>query len=233
MLISKRIGNWKFGILIKPFVVRVIDVYGVTTDVFSGKGEHVIFWDFISPIDVNEVIAALRQIQKQFRLGDILLFQSGYRESYRAVCLDVVKLREMVTIVRMTPFIDIAFLKWTILRRAGTIRISPKMDEKIRLIGVLRSKYRNTISLGHYKLFSSLYGYETGIPHNDIGKIRIVRYETMNLPIIQRHQLQGKPLTQRKMRLIDRIRISRFLARGVNYKKAVRVLRELLYGQNS
>jgi hypothetical protein len=185
MKFSTRIGNWRIGLILKPFFFRTLFVNGFTSDVFSGKGEHIVLWDFDVGISDWRVFKALQFIKKRKELGRIYVFQSGKRESYRAICLDKLPLKEMVRAVSETPLVDIAFLKWTMIRRSSTIRYSPKYNEKIRYIGRLGGESTREKSLSHAKILNALYGIP--IPENcDKGfGIRLVHYETIDRTIDQ------------------------------------------------
>jgi hypothetical protein len=185
MKLSSRIGNWRIGLILKPFFFRTLFVNGFTSDVFTGKGEHILLWDFDVGVTLRQTFDALRFIKKRKRLGTIHIFQSGNRESYRAICLDKLPLKEMVRTIAETPLVDIAFLKWTMIRRSSTIRYSPKYNEKIKYVGRLNGESARKKSLSHAKVLNALYGIP--IPENcDQGfGIRLVHYETIDRTVEQ------------------------------------------------
>ena len=182
------INTRKHVYMLASFDAPVTEVEGFTSDVYSGKGEHVIFWDFEAGINKEKAIHALSDIQWKKRLGDIHIFQSGDRESYRAICCEVVPLKDMVTVIRLTEFMDIAFIKWTMIRRAATIRLSPKQGEPIKYVCTLAGYFNKTYSLGHSKILNSLYDIPMPERLNDVNKIKWVRYETTNLAPTLEHQ---------------------------------------------
>ena len=180
MKLTSRIGNWRLGFIFKPFFFRTEFVYGMTSDVFTGHGEHVLFWDFDANTKYVDVVKALKFIKHKKGLGCIYIFQSGRRESYRAICLDRVPLKFMVQTVCETPHVDIAFLKWTMIRRSATIRITPKGPEPILFLGTIEPDNDNEKSLSHASVLKGLYGIP--VPdHCDKGfRIRMVHYETID-----------------------------------------------------
>jgi hypothetical protein len=185
MKLTRRIGNWRIGVIIKPFFFRTLYVNGITSDVGFDEGKHVIFWDFTAEATLEQIKHELMRIRKKFNLGKIYLFKSGNRSSYRAICLDKVDLKTMVNIICRTDHTDIAFLKWTMIRRSATIRVSPKYSEPIWFIGAIGKENGNEKSYSHAKILNMLYGIP--IPENcDKGKkIRWVCYETIDRTIEQ------------------------------------------------
>ena len=185
MKFSTRVGNWRIGLILKPFFFRTLFVNGFTSDVFSGKGEHILLWDFDVGIPLSGVFEALRFIKKCKKLGQIYVFQSGNRISYRAICLDKLSLREMVRTIAETQFVDIAFLKWTMIRRSATIRYSPKYNEKIKYVGRLNGESTREKSLSHAKILNALYGIPISENCDQGFGIRLVHYETIDRTIEQ------------------------------------------------
>jgi len=182
---STRVGNWRIGLILKPFFFRTLYVNGFTSDVFSGKGEHILFWDFDAGVTLREVMKSLVFIKKRKRLGIIHVFQSGTRQSYRAICLDKLPLKEMVRTIAETPLVDIAFTKWTMIRRSATIRYSPKYNEKIRYVGRILGESKRVKSLTHARILKNFFNIP--IPENCDGGfgIRLVHYETIDRTIKQ------------------------------------------------
>ena len=180
MKVTRRIGNWRIGVIVKPFFFRTLYVNGITSDVGFTEGKHILFWDFCAEATLEQIKKELNRIRIKFSLGKIYLFQSGIRSSYRAICLDKVDLRKMVNIICRTDLTDIAFLKWTMIRRSATIRVTPKYQEEIRFLGTLGHENGNEKSLSHAVVLKSLYGIP--VPdHCDKGnKIRWVHYETID-----------------------------------------------------
>jgi len=183
MKFSTRIGNWRIGLILKPFFFRTLYVNGFTSDVFTGKGEHIVFWDFDAGVTLGQAMKSLAFIKKRKKLGLIHIFQSGKRDSYRAICLDKLPLKEMVRTIAETPLVDIAFTKWTMIRRSATIRYSPKYNEKIRYIGRLLGESKTEKSLTHARILKKLF--DIPIPKNCDGGfgIRLVHYETIDRTI--------------------------------------------------
>jgi hypothetical protein len=180
MKLTGRIGNWRLGFIFKPFFFRTEFVYGMTSDVFTGRGEHVLFWDFDVGTRYDDVVKALRFIKRRKGLGRIYLFQSGNRASYRAICLDKMPLKTMVQTIAETPHTDIAFLKWTMIRRSATIRITPKGPEPILFLGTVEPDNDKVKSRSHANVLKGLYGIPTP-DHCDEGfRIRMVHYETID-----------------------------------------------------
>jgi len=180
MKLTRRIGNWRIGVIVKPFFFRTLFTDGITSDVGFTEGKHCIFWDFCAEATLREIKQELKRIKTKYGLGKIYLFQSGTRSSFRAICLDKVDLRQMVNIICRTDHTDIAFLKWTMIRRSATIRVTPKYSEEIRFLGTVGKENGNEKSLSHAVVLKSLYGIP--VPDNcDRGnKIRWVHYETID-----------------------------------------------------
>jgi len=185
MKFSTRIGNWRIGLILKPFFFRTLFVNGFTSDVFTGKGEHIILWDFDAGVTLGQSMKSLAFIKKRKKLGQIHVFQSGNRESYRAICLDKLPLKEMVRTIAETPLVDIAFLKWTMIRRSATIRYSPKYNEKIKYVGRLSGESTREKSLTHAGVLKALYGIPIPEFCDKGARIRLVHYETIDRTIEQ------------------------------------------------
>ena len=189
MKFTRRIGNWRIGVIFHTVLWKTTFCGGMTSDVYSDKGEHVIFWDFERNPELPEILTALHKIQKQFKLGDIHIFKSGERKSFRAICLSKRPLKEMVTILRMTPFIDLAFLKWTMIRCAATIRITPKQGEEIKYLGKIGSETKDQKSFAHSKVLKHFYGVPIDPSHDQHTTVRFVKYETRAMLKDMKHQV--------------------------------------------
>jgi hypothetical protein len=178
-----RLGKYKIGFIFEPIFIKTFFVYGMTSDVFlPGKklGMHVTFWDFTEK-DLQKIKESLKFIRRRKNLGVIYLFQSGSRKSYRAICLDKLPLAEMVRVICETPGVDLAFIKWTMLRRRATIRITPKKEEEIRFIGALGyDSGKREKSLAHALVLENLFGIPAQGNLDKSEKVRYVHYETVD-----------------------------------------------------
>jgi hypothetical protein len=184
MKLTTRIGNWRLGLIVKPFFFKTMYVSGVTSDVYHERqGLHVLFWDFEEK-NYRKIYNELKRVQRKYHLGDIHIYQSGKRPSYRAVCMDIVPLKKMATAIIATRGVDIAFIKWTLIRRAATIRITPKHNEPIVLKQTIKSKHRNLSSLSHSLLFNKLFGQPLPNRLDTGSKLKMVEYETIEKEVI-------------------------------------------------
>lgn len=188
MKINFHINTIKHTFIISLFRARVTEVAGFTSDVLSWQGEHVIFWDFEEGYDILEILQSLTKIQRKKSLGDIHVFQSGNRLSYRAICCQIVKLKEMVEALRLTECIDIAFLKWTMIRRAATIRLTPKLNEPINYVGTIYGYEHKVYSRAHSEVLNKAWHIPLPEKMNDVKKFKWVQYETTNLAPTLEHQ---------------------------------------------
>jgi len=188
MKINFHINTIKHTFIISLFRAHVTEVAGFTSDVLSWKGEHVIFWDFEAGRTEREVTLALRDIQGREKLGDIHVFKSGSRDSFRAICSQIVTLKDMVNAIRLTEYIDIAFLKWTMIRRAATIRLTPKQGEPIKYILTLSGYRGKTYSRAHSEVLNKIWHIPLPENMNDVKKFKWVQYETTNLAPTLEHQ---------------------------------------------
>jgi hypothetical protein len=188
MKINFHINTIKHTFIISLFRARVTEVAGFTSDVLSWQGEHVIFWDFEEGVKLESVIEFLRNIQLSSKLGDVHVFKSGNRDSYRAIDCEIVKLKDMVNVIRRTEGLDIAFLKWTMIRRAATIRLTPKLNEPIFYVLTLDGYYGKTYSRAHSEVLNKIWKIPLPDKMNDVKKFKWVQYETTNLAPTLEHQ---------------------------------------------
>lgn len=114
---------------------------GVTSRV--GKNEHLIFWD-LEKCSLNEAIKKLKQIQYDFRLGNIFI-TSDAEGSYRAWCFSRRTWLEYLHILIHTfPILDYGFWVWTVRRGASTLRISNKKGRPPQKVVSLLKGYEET-----------------------------------------------------------------------------------------
>jgi len=171
--LSHRFGCFRIGI----YFAKTEYYVGVTSRCEDKK--HVIFWDFESGKPLLAVINALRDVQKRFGLGDIFVFGSGDRNSFRAVCFEKMDWKKAIRIVCMTDHVDFAFIRFSLQRYSFTLRLSPKTikgePEEIKFICKIPSLDLNQreISWEHVKVFGLTDRVTT-------GKVRMVIYEGVN-----------------------------------------------------
>lgn len=113
------------------------------------------------------------------KLGTIHIFKSGNRQSYRAVSATKTPLKHMVTVLRFTPLLDLAFLKWTMIRRCATIRVSPKQSENIHHVETLTSRMPYCYSLPHSIILNKLWDIPIPKKNDGLSQITWVNYETV------------------------------------------------------
>lgn len=131
----KRINKGRFLISIRLGILRFVWQLALVQDtlgIASGqpfKSPQVLFWDFIK-VEYKELCNSLMLIQDKFMIGDIYLFQSGNRQSYRAICIDLVELHYAQRIIAQTDYVDLEFLKFFLQYGYKTIRILEKSRDK-------------------------------------------------------------------------------------------------------
>jgi len=177
-----KIFNYTLGF----YYIKTITMEGFTSK--CEDGSSVLFWDFIEA-KKEEIINALLEIQLKYSLGNIYIFQSGVRDSFRGICLDKFKMfKDAIEIVRRTDYLDVAFLKWSLIRYKFTLRLSPKGKEKSHLIGILKNTSNRETSEAHYKILLRLFPEIAKIKNNnfDISDIiEYVKFDTANIPKIK------------------------------------------------
>jgi len=164
------------------YCVKTIQVDGMTSRCVDRK--NIIFWDF-EDTELDNVVKALEKVAKEYNLNKIHIFQSGKRNSYRAICTEKFKFfKEVIRIVMNTAYTDVAFVKWSLIRFKFTIRISPKEKEEIYYIRTIENPegYNRENSLAHSLILNRLY--KVPMPHytDNLKKFTHVKYDTANIP---------------------------------------------------
>ena len=89
---------------------------------------------------LEEAERSLAFVQSEYDLGDIYVF-SDKVGSYRAVCLTCVSLRDLLSILLDTRYLDWVFFDWAVRRKKATIRTGPKVGRPpSRMVSVLRAR---------------------------------------------------------------------------------------------
>jgi len=132
---AKKINRGRFIITLRLGIIRFVFQLALVQDtlgIASGepfKSPQVLFWDFINtPKYLIE--RSLRHIQFKFNLGNIYLFQSGNRNSFRAICIDLIPLEQAQTIIMQTNYVDKEFVKYFLTYGYKTIRVIEKSRDK-------------------------------------------------------------------------------------------------------
>jgi len=116
---------------------------GITSKVVTEPEEkhlHYVFFDLEGrTLTLAEVVQKLRKIQRDFKLGDISIFNDA-KGSYRAFCWSK---RPWITylhiLIHSFPQLDYGFWVWTVRRGSATLRVSNKVGRSPqKLVKVLR-----------------------------------------------------------------------------------------------
>jgi len=126
------------------------------------KHLHNIFWD-LEVCTLEEAIQTLQEVQKEFKLGDIII-TSDYKKSYRAWCFSVRKWLEYLHILLHTKHIDYGFWIWTIRRGEATLRNTDKKKRQMQNIVAILEGYEKTQLPKKFKVIN----YDTGIQKKGI-----------------------------------------------------------------
>ena len=120
---------------------------GFTSKVLDEPAEkhlHYIFFD-LENCTQDQAIRVLRQVQSEFKLGDIRVF-SDAEGSYRAWCFSKRPFIEYVHILIHTfPYLDFGFFIWTVRRTEATLRISNKVGRQPQKLIAFMKGYEPTV----------------------------------------------------------------------------------------
>jgi hypothetical protein len=137
---------------------RVQIVKGVTSCINEKKQVHRILWD-LDDCTQNEAFNSLRKIQRQYKLGDIIIISDKDR-SYGAICNNEVTFKELLHILIDTDLIDPLYVRYAFQRHEAILRISDKVGRPIHRerIGTLFNKTNRKVNETDYEVVD----YETG-----------------------------------------------------------------------
>ena len=115
-------------------------IMGITSKIKGSFDSHHVFWD-MEGCSLEECIAELERIKKEYNLRKNIYIMSDKEGSYRAFCLEPKSLREMTRIVVSTDYVDWLFIRYTIGRGKATLRLSGKEGrERNRIVHVIRAE---------------------------------------------------------------------------------------------
>ena len=144
MIIKVTLGRWRFTFSMAP-ITKVMGVDSTLTD-----GNHILMWDFDTDT-LAAIEGTLRSLQKQYRLPDIRISQTGKEHGYHAVCMARKTWRDCVEILAATPLLDWNFFKYGIYRGHFTLRVGPKLFRKIKFLKTLKSEEPDESTLEELK----------------------------------------------------------------------------------
>ncbi len=154
-LIRLSLGSRILAIKVNIWNQELHNHYGITNETSDGK--YIPFWDFVEDIPIEYIYKALRSIQMKHLLGDIYVLQTYPKESYRAFSLDPMPFQFFVSILAGTRYIDINYLKHSVIRGRAVIRITEKDGTKNILIKRLSCGGETTRSPHHEAFFNAIY----------------------------------------------------------------------------
>ena len=175
------LGNWKTGIFFKLWYAKIENMIGWSSQI-PDSGNQVIFWDFKENIDYPILRYWLRKLQFDNHLGNIYIFRSGIRSSYRAICLDSICTESALRyIASMFRYVDLAFLQKCLGRKYAILRLSPKDDEQIIFYDILYRFCNNPSSNAHAQVLKHLYNCPPPehLDESDPRKLKLEQYETI------------------------------------------------------
>ena len=123
MRINLLIKFWRINVFFMVSASQTIEA--ITSD--CGDGKHYIFLD-IENRQLPEVVEALKEIQKKYRLSDFWVV-SDHENSFRAFCFskrDWLDYLQIMLDLLKKGCLDYNFWFWTIKRSKATIRLSNK-----------------------------------------------------------------------------------------------------------
>jgi len=181
VMLRFRIFGYRIGIAIKFSFVKTMFVKGINSSCHDPQNNHILLWDFDHDLSLEEIVRELKRIQKVWNLGDIHVFQSGERSSYRAICCSKLPWTDVLRVIMETHGRCLAYLQMAELRRTFTIRITPKSGEPIKYVGVIENESNRQYSLPHSILLWRLWGVPLPPPEkcDNADKIDLVKYETV------------------------------------------------------
>ncbi|MBA7574922.1 hypothetical protein ES708_16738 [subsurface metagenome] len=102
-------------------------------------------WDFDDKGE-EDVIAALKEVQRRFKLAQIFLLNTGLEGYYHAYCFKVFDWADTLKILASTEGIDKVFFKIGVIREYFTLRYSPKKARDFEPAIILPSRYKEDVN---------------------------------------------------------------------------------------
>jgi hypothetical protein len=145
-------------------------------------GKYVLYLDY-DKLNLDDVELELAFLQKQYNIGDILLFESS-KGNYHAISFDKFSAKEFIEILENSS-VDFAFKNFPRFYgfRNWVLRFAPKgtIPKPIYLKTLKYARNNRMKSLGHYNLIRTLYP-EINLSklyHSDnINEVKIISYKT-------------------------------------------------------
>ena len=151
--------KFNLGFIRVTFTVAPVQkIIGVNSNLDPEKKYHILMWDF-DDVNLLQVLAALKWVQKLYDLADIYVLESSPNH-YIAYCLQKTPWRKAVAIIANTPYVDWNFFKYGVYRGHFTLRVSKKNGYKPRVVAVLRGKRRWNVTekdLKSWTIYETLY----------------------------------------------------------------------------
>lgn len=117
---------------------RSVQVQGVNSKLPDGR--HILMWDFDN-VEEDNVIKALLQVQRRYKLPTIYLINTGLPLHYHAYSFVARSFADVIRILYSTEGIDKVYFKIGIVREFFTLRYSPKRGREFKLVLRMPSKY--------------------------------------------------------------------------------------------
>lgn len=136
---------------------RVVPVLGVNSTLENGLHVPMMEFDEINP---RELLAELKNVQDEFRLGEILILETGRPDSFHAIVLNSLEWTDAVRVAAYCRYTDLKHLQFSLKRMHFTLRLSNKKNRAITLFDRISSKYDNTAKISDLKSFVL---YETAV----------------------------------------------------------------------
>lgn len=136
-----RIKNFQFRFYFSRLEKRV----GACSQMYGNPKLHALLWDF-DRYTYNQIKKSLVKIQEKYKLPNIMIVQSSKKGSYHAYSFTARPFREIIHILSDTPEIDLTYLRLGMVRGYYTLRITPRKNDSISVVGILKSIYPDEMS---------------------------------------------------------------------------------------
>ena len=112
---------------------------GICSQKYTDSSKHILLWDFDNGT-LSKIISELKKLQIKYKLPKIYIIESSVN-SYHAYCFVSRSFRETIHILSDTSIIDMVYLRLGMVRGYYTLRITPRRNDKFRLVKVLKSAH--------------------------------------------------------------------------------------------
>jgi len=131
--------GWRFYIAL----THSRQVKGVNSKLPDGK--HFLMWDFDNK-EENDVITALKEVQRRFKLPRIFLLNTGLEGYWHAYCFKATEWADTLRILASTDGLDKVFFKIGVIREYFTLRYTPKRNRDFKPAIILPSRYKEDVN---------------------------------------------------------------------------------------